>query len=62
MATYYDCCSFQAIIGRNVKLGRVVEEASKESKIELFSSIFEINSHFRGGGGGGGRGGGSKNL
>ena len=28
MATFYNCCSSWATIGRNMKLERVVEEAS----------------------------------
>ena len=31
MVTFYNCCSYQAIIDRNLELGRTVEKASKMS-------------------------------
>ena len=48
MVTFQNCCSSQAITDRNLKLGRVMEKASKYWKSELFESISEFNSHFHG--------------
>ena len=53
MVTFQNCRSSQAIMDKNLKLGRIVEKSLKVLEKSIILSISEFNSHLFFGGGGG---------